>query len=49
MFSTEPAPRPARITIPGRYVTLSPLNPEEHGDALWEAPDIHGTNNAGST
>jgi len=36
MFSLEPAPRPARITIPGRYVTLSPLDPAQHGDALWE-------------
>lgn len=36
MFSTEPAPRPARLTLPGRYVTLCPLDAEEHGDALWE-------------
>lgn len=36
MFALEPAPRPARITLRGRYVTLCPLNPEEHGEALWE-------------
>ena len=36
MFSTEPAPQPARLTLPGRYVTLCPLDAEEHGDALWE-------------
>src|SRR5207253_1191711 len=32
----SPARRPQRCTIEGRYVTLAPLDPQAHGDALWE-------------
>jgi RimJ/RimL family protein N-acetyltransferase len=32
----SPAPRPRRITMDGRYVRLAPLDPEAHGDDLWE-------------
>jgi RimJ/RimL family protein N-acetyltransferase len=32
-----PARRPARITLPGRLVTLAPLDRMAHGDALYEA------------
>jgi RimJ/RimL family protein N-acetyltransferase len=32
-----PAKRPARAVLEGRYVTLAPLDPSLHGDALWEA------------
>lgn len=31
------ARRPARITLPGRLVTLAPLDRTAHGDALYEA------------
>ena len=31
------ARRPARTTLPGRVVTLAPLDPPAHGDALYEA------------
>ena len=37
MIDTTPAKLPERITIPGRYVTLVPLNAAAHGDALWDA------------
>src|SRR5262245_44000015 len=33
---SAPAKRPQRIEIPGRLVTLSPLEPASHADALWE-------------
>ena len=28
--------RPDRITIEGRYITLEPLNPAKHTEALWQ-------------
>jgi len=28
--------RPARITIAGRYITLEPLDPAKHTEALWQ-------------
>ncbi len=31
-----PARRPGRTTLPGRVVTLAPLAPQAHGDALYE-------------
>ena len=34
---TEPAPRPARIRLPGRYVSMEPLDPDTHGDGIWKA------------
>jgi len=37
LIDTTPAKLPERITIPGRYVTLVPLNAAAHGDALWDA------------
>jgi RimJ/RimL family protein N-acetyltransferase len=33
---TFPARRPEGCTIGGRYVTLAPLDPQAHADALWE-------------
>lgn len=33
----SPARLPGRSTTEGRYVTLVPLDPTAHGDALWEA------------
>jgi RimJ/RimL family protein N-acetyltransferase len=32
----HPAPRPQRVTLPGRFVTLVPLDPAAHGDSLCE-------------
>ena len=32
-----PAKRPVRTTIEGRLVTLMPLDPQNHGEALYEA------------
>src|ERR1700719_190756 len=31
-----PARRPGRTTLPGRVVTLAPLDPQAHGSALYE-------------
>jgi len=31
-----PARRPGRTTLPGRVVTLAPLDPQVHGDTLYE-------------
>jgi len=31
-----PARRPGRTTLPGRAVTLAPITPQAHGDALYE-------------
>ncbi len=28
--------RPQRITIAGRYVTIEPLDPAKHTEALWQ-------------
>ena len=35
LVDASPARRPARTVIRGRLVTLAPLNPAVHGDALW--------------
>ncbi len=35
--SDSPATRPARRTLQGRLVTLTPLDPVAHGDSLYEA------------
>src|SRR4051794_6892590 len=32
-----PARPPERVSLPGRFVTVEPLNPERHGDELWRA------------
>jgi len=32
----HPAPRPQRVTIAGRFVTLTPLDAARHGDSLWQ-------------
>ena len=37
MIDATPAKLPERITIPGRYITLVPLNASAHADALWHA------------
>jgi len=37
MIDTTPAKKPARIALPGQYVSLAPLRASEHGNALWEA------------
>jgi RimJ/RimL family protein N-acetyltransferase len=31
-----PAKRPERVTLAGRLVSVEPLNPERHGEALWQ-------------
>jgi RimJ/RimL family protein N-acetyltransferase len=33
----KPRPRPARVTLEGRYCTLEPLDPVKHGDELFAA------------
>src|ERR1700682_6076950 len=35
--SASPAKRPGRTTLQGRLVTVTPLDPVAHGDALYEA------------
>jgi RimJ/RimL family protein N-acetyltransferase len=40
-----PARLPRRTNIDGAHVTLVPLDPQAHGDALWEA--THGPSNDG--
>lgn len=38
----SPARRPGRTTLPGRVVTLVPLDPHAHGDELYEAISAEG-------
>jgi RimJ/RimL family protein N-acetyltransferase len=40
---SRPARRPERRVLAGRFVTLAPLDPERHGDALYEGS--HGAAN----
>ncbi len=35
-----PRPRPERLVIEGRYVRLEPLDPQRHGDGLYEASSV---------
>lgn len=35
-----PRPRPSRVTLPGRYVTLEPLDPLRHAADLLAASDV---------
>ena len=35
-IDSHPAKRPERATLEGRWVTLVPLNPNEHAKALYE-------------
>ncbi|PKN77902.1 MAG: GNAT family N-acetyltransferase [Chloroflexi bacterium HGW-Chloroflexi-9] len=35
--SWTPRPRPARVSLGGRYARLEPLDPARHADGLWEA------------
>jgi RimJ/RimL family protein N-acetyltransferase len=37
MFSVDPAPRPQRIRLEGRYSSLEPLDPAHHGEGIWIA------------
>jgi RimJ/RimL family protein N-acetyltransferase len=37
VIDSTPARWPQRVTIAGRYVTITPLQAALHGDALWEA------------
>ncbi|MGI8959054.1 MAG: GNAT family N-acetyltransferase [Bryobacteraceae bacterium] len=41
----SPAKRPERTTIKGQYVTVAPLDPASHAQALWQG--TQGTENAG--
>jgi len=34
--NAAPAPRPERVTLAGRYVDVTPIDPSAHGDALFE-------------
>ncbi|SPF38278.1 GCN5-related N-acetyltransferase (fragment) [Candidatus Sulfopaludibacter sp. SbA4] len=36
-MDSSPAPRPQRIIMEGRHVTLAPLDPAAHAHDLWEA------------
>src|SRR6266550_4354956 len=40
LVNVSPAKRPSRTTLQGKLVTLVPLDPVAHGDALYEA--THG-------
>jgi len=42
--SPHPAPRPARVTLKGRHVTLAPLDAGRHAKDLYEG--AHGGDNA---
>src|ERR1700733_15189670 len=33
---TRPAKRPERVTLEGRWITLTPLDPQAHAKALYE-------------
>src|ERR1700730_15660099 len=36
-----PVPRPGRVTLRGRFVTLEPLDADRHSGALWQAVRGH--------
>ena len=36
----QPRPRPERRVLEGRYVRLEPLDPDRHGDGLYEASTV---------
>jgi len=36
LVDAHPAKRPDRVMLDGRWVTLAPLNPEKHAEALYE-------------
>lgn len=36
MVDSHPAKRPARVVLSGRYVSIVPLHPPSHADALYE-------------
>src|ERR1700753_1647028 len=38
-IDTSPAKRPERVTLEGRFVTLTPLDAAAHADALFGAPN----------
>jgi RimJ/RimL family protein N-acetyltransferase len=38
----QPAPRPVRVTLEGRYCRLEPLDPAKHRDALFAASMAEG-------
>jgi len=40
----QPAPRPERRVLPGRFVRLEPLDPQAHGPSLWQ--ETHGADSA---
>jgi RimJ/RimL family protein N-acetyltransferase len=37
----QPRPLPSSVTLAGRWVTLEPLSPERHANALWLAVQGH--------
>jgi RimJ/RimL family protein N-acetyltransferase len=39
----SPARLPQRSTLEGRYISVAPLDPKVHGDALWQ--NLRGTQN----
>lgn len=36
VVDARPAKRPERVTLEGRWITLTPFDPEKHADALFE-------------
>jgi RimJ/RimL family protein N-acetyltransferase len=36
LVDSHPARRPERVTLKGRWVTLAPLDPDKHAEALYE-------------
>jgi RimJ/RimL family protein N-acetyltransferase len=36
LVDSHPAKRPERVTLEGRWITLAPLDPEKHAEALYE-------------
>lgn len=36
LVDAHPAKRPERVTLEGRWITLAPLDPEKHAEALYE-------------
>jgi RimJ/RimL family protein N-acetyltransferase len=44
LVDVQPAKRPERVVLEGRYVNLAPLDSGEHGEALWRA--VGGMENA---
>ena len=46
LVDSHPAKRPERVTLEGRWITLAPLDPDTHAEALYEGSNGDATREA---